>query len=321
ALTANVLPASLMLKKTGSSTYALVNTGGASAGDFAAALRALIYLDPSARPRRGMRAVLLRAWGECGVLGSASAVLPIFPKPFAGADGDTLVCPDSPAFALRSLLGGYPEGGGTWLPATASPGLLDASRDAPGLYTYLLAPAGRCPGDTATAQVGIDAVPALPPDTVLCRGEALRLSVPPGLQQWAWTPGGTAPQVVATEAGHWLLEGSTGRCDFRDEVELGFFNCQPCEVYAPNVFAPTRYGLNESWQIFSPCVWERWSLWVYDRWGNLVFFSNDSEAVWAGFAAGREAPAGVYLWHLRAWSELRGQPRLYEAAGDVTLLR
>ena len=318
---AATLPPTVSLQKTGSDRYTLLNLGAATAADFAAALRALTYLDGSPKPQRGVRHIVVRAYVECGEIASATAFLPIYPPPDVGLDGDALLCPGAPPVALLTVLGGSPDAAGFWLPQPAVAGQFDPSKDAPGRYAYIIPTVGTCRGDTAYAEVKVVRGFQLPPDTVLCYGDALDLSIPPGLSAWQWNTGNNQQKIKILEAGTYALTGTRSGCTFADSVVVGYHTCEPCKFYAPNVFSPNDDGHNDRWQIFAPCLWSQWRLEVYDRWGSLVFEGSDPEAAWDGFVQGREALPGVYLWRLAWTGELLGVPRFYEATGDVTLLR
>jgi CHU_C Type IX secretion signal domain len=47
--------------------------------------------------------------------------------------------------------------------------------------------------------------------------------------------------------------------------------------------------------LFSNCKVVEFLLRVYDRWGGVIFESNDVQAGWNGHAHGRPADEGVYL--------------------------
>ncbi len=318
---ATTLPPTILLKKTGNGRYTLVNTGTATAADFVAALRALTYLDNSPNPQRGLRHIDLRVYVECGEIGSANAYLHIFPPPNVGLEGDTLLCADTAPISLLGVLRGSPDGGGFWLSQPSSAGFFDPAKDVPGRYAYIIPDVGNCRGDTSNVTISVAYGFQLPPDTVLCYGASLDLSVPPGLSAWQWSTGSKQQKINVLEAGIYTLTGNQSGCIFADSIQVGFYTCQPCEFYAPNVFSPNDDGSDDEWHIFSPCLWSQWRLEVYDRWGSLVFEADDPEAVWNGAVRGREGLPGVYLWRLAWVGELLGVPRFYEATGDVTLLR
>lgn len=94
---------------------------------------------------------------------NATAVLNvvIVTAPYAGIDGSTTVCGNSPAFDLFTLLTGSPNAGGTWtapggagVSSTFTPGA-----SAPGSYTYTVAGTPPCANDVATVSVTVIAPP------------------------------------------------------------------------------------------------------------------------------------------------------------------
>ncbi len=71
------------------------------------------------------------------------------------------------------------------------------------------------------------------------------------------------------------------------------------EVYAPNAFTPNGDGLNDEFQIFGDPCKEGSVLQIFNRWGNLVFETQEPfNEFWNGMIAGSEAPGGVYTYIL-----------------------
>jgi len=323
ALEWSTLPLAVSIKQTGALRYTLVNTGGtASSADFITAIHALIYHDRSLRPQRGVRTVQFQIFVECGAAGSAYAYVPMFPQPNAGLDGDSTLCAGTAATSLLSILGNSPDPGGFWSPKpiTAS-NLFDPAQDSPGLYAYIIPPVGTCPGDTALVRIAVERSVQLPADTTICNNDVLTLAVPSGLLSWQWSTGSHQPQISITSPGTYALSGQTAHCTFADSITVDFYTCKACDFYVPNVFSPNDDGHNDEWQVFAPCLWSRWRLELYDRWGSLVFAADDPEAFWDGRIRGKDAVPGVYLWRLEWVGELLGVPKMYRAEGDVTVVR
>lgn len=92
--------------------------------------------------------------------------------------------------------------------------------------------------------------------------------------------------------------------------------------YAPNTFTPDQDGLNEVFRpVYLGYLDNSYHLQVFDRWGVLIFETQDPEEGWTG-AVNRGnffAPDGVYLWQI----ELRDAslPEYVRYQGHVTLLR
>lgn len=89
------------------------------------------------------------------------------------------------------------------------------------------------------------------------------------------------------------------------------------KVYIPNAFKPN--GVNS---VFKPTLQfvdaQNYSLQIYDRFGSLVFASNNPTVGWDGTANGKESPLGVYVYKIMCL-DAYGNENLYY--GSVTLLR
>lgn len=300
----------------------LANYFNATAADFLLAIQLMQYTDLSLNPVSGERLIEFRVYTECGEVAILYAYLPIYPPPDAGLDGDTILCAGSPPLDLIEVLNGHPDPGGYWWPKTASGnGVFNPDRDTPGKFAYIVPGAGECPGDTAFASVAVEGAFHLGSDTTICYDDALVLEVPPGLANWQWNDGSNRQKISVTSPGTFSLTGQTAHCTFTDSVRVDFFTCRECPFYAPNVFSPNDDGDNDEWHIYLPCAWLEFHLAVFDRWGSLVFHSEDPEDGWDGFVRGRAPVPGVYVWRLEWTGELFGQPKTYREEGDVTVVR
>ena len=71
-----------------------------------------------------------------------------------------------------------------------------------------------------------------------------------------------------------------------------------CNVYVPNAFTPNGDGVNEVFLVRAGAAQE-FSLRIHDRWGSVLFVSNDIEKGWTGKdEEGKLYPTGVYVWRL-----------------------
>jgi len=62
-------------------------------------------------------------------------------------------------------------------------------------------------------------------------------------------------------------------------------------AYIPNVFTPNGDGVNDRWRVITRDCWQTFDLKVYNRWGNLVWWSFDPLEWWYG-----DVQDGVYTW-------------------------
>jgi gliding motility-associated-like protein len=93
--------------------------------------------------------------------------------------------------------------------------------------------------------------------------------------------------------------------------------CNTDLVYVPNTFTPNGDGNNDILRVQSNSVQELYFA-VYNRWGQMVFETNDITKGWDGNYNGMKADPAVFAWYLRAkcynGQELKKQ-------GNTTLLR
>lgn len=321
-LVVGALPPSIIVSGAMSDRMVLLNGGTATADDFRQTLQSIVYQDIAADPEPGERLIAVQAFTGCGDMGINFAYLPVFPPPQVGMDGDTTICAQSGSIDLMEVLDGMPENGGYWSPLpTGGTSRFDPAVDSPGTFQYIVPSVGECPGDTANAVVGVAFPPVLRADTTICYADTLILSVPDGLLQWQWEDGSGQREREIDFPGMYVLTGTTEYCAFTDSIRVDFYTCDPCFSYAPNIFSPNDDGENDAWHVFLPCLWQRYRLEIFDRWGSLVFEADDPETSWDGYLKGREPVPGVYIWRVEWTGELLGVPRTYRLSGDVTVVR
>ena len=67
----------------------------------------------------------------------------------------------------------------------------------------------------------------------------------------------------------------------------------------PNTFTPNGDGSNDEFRVVYKSIKE-FHMWVYNRWGKLVYKSNDPAKGWDGTINGRPAAVGAYYYVIRA---------------------
>ncbi|MCX8081195.1 MAG: gliding motility-associated C-terminal domain-containing protein [Bacteroidia bacterium] len=88
-------------------------------------------------------------------------------------------------------------------------------------------------------------------------------------------------------------------------------------IYIPNAFSPNGDGFND---VFVPKGHgiNKFEMFIYDRWGNIVFHSREFGKGWDGKIKGADATNDVYVYLVKV-KDLNGKNR--EFKGHVTLLR
>lgn len=95
----------------------------------------------------------------------------------------------------------------------------------------------------------------------------------------------------------------------------------PTKVYAPTAFSPNKDGFNDVFLLYGKDI-IAFDLTIADRWGNIVFKSNDIEMGWNGQFRGIDSDPGVYVWMATIEGYRRnGKTFIETKSGTVTLIR
>lgn len=90
------------------------------------------------------------------------------------------------------------------------------------------------------------------------------------------------------------------------------------EIYVPNAFTPHNQDThNDQFGPIGINILEQ-TFTIYDRWGKMVFTSDQVGAMWDGTFEGKPCPEGVYTYTLEATLKRNGK---LKRAGTFTLLR
>jgi len=166
---------------------------------------------------------------------------------------------------------------------------------------------------------------ALPADTVIASGSSVQLhpEITGSISTYLWSPSnglnnpGIADPVASPistttyELTGVSLEGCTAS---GKEVVSVFYN-----LVMPNAFTPAEAGHNALFRIPASEPVSLIDLSVYNRWGQLLVTTNDSQSGWDGRFNGKPQPAGAYVWVIVYRDLLTGQP--LEKKGIVLLIR
>jgi gliding motility-associated-like protein len=83
----------------------------------------------------------------------------------------------------------------------------------------------------------------------------------------------------------------------RDSIQVTKDQCD-CPVFVPNAFTPDGDGINDTFAPVLDCATSDYRLSVFDRWGQMIWSSDDPQAAWDGTAGGDPPHTGVYEWML-----------------------
>jgi gliding motility-associated-like protein len=152
-----------------------------------------------------------------------------------------------------------------------------------------------------------------PTDYQINQGDSVRLltSASQPVSQYRWepptalsqadvaSPVATPGQTTAYQLTAVSASGCASTLGVRVEVKGRL-------LYIPSAFSPNADGVNDSWVIFNSSLFPRCEVQVYDRWGELVFYSQGYSQPWDGTYRQVPVRAGLYTYLIRTEPGLRG---------------
>jgi gliding motility-associated-like protein len=155
-----------------------------------------------------------------------------------------------------------------------------------------------CIGSDTTEIKQINALPNnfLPLDTAICNNATLQIISSGNYNQYSWNNGATTSVIsVSTPGLYWLQVRDTKNCYGKDSILILPKECYK-GFYIPGAFTPNHDGKNE---IFKPQIFGNLSNYhftIFNRYGTVVFDTNNPALGWNGTFNGKDADNGTYTW-------------------------
>jgi gliding motility-associated-like protein len=92
----------------------------------------------------------------------------------------------------------------------------------------------------------------------------------------------------------------------------------PLSVFVPNAFSPNGDGLNDTFGATGEGM-VAYNLQIFNRWGNLIFESNDPKVQWDGKYNNSLSEAGIYVYQLHVVSGTSTKNKIH-TTGSVLLI-
>jgi len=139
-----------------------------------------------------------------------------------------------------------------------------------------------------------------------------------------WSPTSAVDCDTCTTVGIDITEPTEIELEIESEegcIAYTSFIAYPAEedvLDIPNIFSPNGDGINDLWSV-DLTNYSDVTLYIFDRWGNLVTTSVDKNYVsWDGSYNGSDAIVGVYVYSL---SFIDQNNNIIQRYGDITIVR
>ena len=134
--------------------------------------------------------------------------------------------------------------------------------------------------------------------------------------------------ILYEEYIHYSLFVSVPECDDNDCKTVDYYDNVSCscihqyvfnndclELFFPNSFTPNYDGLNDTYLplIYNSYLIDSYELWIFDRWGKLIFKTNNYLQGWDS----SNMPIGVYAYRALI---IDNRGTVYNMSGQVNVL-
>ncbi len=163
------------------------------------------------------------------------------------------------------------------------------------------------------------------PDSI---NRQVTLDAGPGFLTYDWRVGDNdsiifqGREFTVNDPGIYSVDLFNGSVCITDQIIVNE-DCFPV-ISAPNAFTPsTSPGLNDEWFIFpsSTVADEDFQVFIFNRWGELIFFSSDKNFRWNGTFNNEVVPIGTYPYLIRFRSIIEDGSGILEQRGGVAVIR
>jgi gliding motility-associated-like protein len=191
-----------------------------------------------------------------------------------------------------------------WIPNVGSTNVL--SNLSAGSYSVLITNDDQCSADTTWVitepqPIEIDLVSSLISQCGEANGQ-LDVSVNGGTGSYtySWSNGQNTQDLLAVDKGNYILTVTdANNCELIDTFAV---DCTPLiPIVVPQFLSPNSDGKNDQWIFGNTAQYPEIQVWVYNRWGNIVYQSEVYQGDWNGwYTEGRQVdgplPAATYFY-------------------------
>jgi len=155
-------------------------------------------------------------------------------------------------------------------------------------------------------------------DTTICSNLDFVISLPNNYS-YNWFNGSTNNSIIIQDSGLFWVKIDDGCNVYYEEFSIHYKECN-CLMVVPNVFTPNNDGLNDFFYPKINCSFSYYHIYIYNRWGKLLFETEDETSKWDGTFNSKAAPDGVYFYLIN-YEKLITPGVRNQKTGSITILR
>lgn len=200
----------------------------------------------------------------------------------------------------------------------------------PGVFLDTLASVNGCDSIIQTT-LDVNTLPVADAglDTTILAGSSIQLIATGGIT-YAWSPAEglgcySCESTIATPGysiTYILSVTDINGCSDTDKITVTVeeLKCTENDIFIANIFSPNNDGLNDVLRVRMKKECVEWvQFFIYNRWGQRVFESEDIEKGWDGKFRGNELSSGVFVYFARV--KLVNSEKVVEIKDNLTIIK
>ena len=264
--------------------------------------------------------------------GYDSVTVNILHKPVANAGKDTVICNNTYAILKGTVTNAFGSVNYIWSPATdlqtprSATTIVYPKNTRPNIYTLQVTDNYGCNFkvfDEVIVTMNEPVHAFAGNDTIAAIGIPQQLFGSGGTQ-YSWTPvhllnnprAQNPFAVIQNDTRFYLTVTDSFGCTGTSSVYIKAYKGPA--FYIPNAFTPNGDGINDVFKAIAPGIRQTYYFQVFNRFGQLIFNSQNATKGWDGTYNGVAQPTAVYVWIIKG-IDISG--KTVQLKGTVTLIR
>lgn len=175
---------------------------------------------------------------------------------------------------------------------------------------------------SATDSIRIKAINPLPSNFLnkidsVCENEKLILKSITNFPSYTWSNNTLQNNIIITKPGsYWLSVKDIYGCIGIDTIEIKPKSCKK-QVFIPSAFTPNKDGKNDIFKVLVSGKLITFRLELYDRYGHVIFKSDNFNEGWDGNYKGNPFNSGAFIW--QCFYQLEGKQNEYQKGSSILL--
>lgn len=158
---------------------------------------------------------------------------------------------------------------------------------------------------------------------VFCYPDQFTINDPKDLWYWVIPPPEPGQDLI-NESEFNLKWVDVFGCNHQENIIIEFMDSEQIKHFVPNIFNP--YSSNKNNNSFSILfnnveLLDDFELFIFDRWGNLLFKSIQPQSAWDGTFRGKIVESGVYVYLFKYNNTVCFENLTIQESGTITLIK